>query len=134
MSCKEGKGILKIGLIGLLSVFLAMPLKREKNEYALFVAMTAGLIIFFYALAQMKVIMDFFQQILMRLPIETGFLVPLIKMLGVAFIADYISSICREAGHVSIANQMELFAKLSILVLGIPQLQYFLEVLDEFLA
>jgi stage III sporulation protein AD len=54
-------------------------------------------------------------------------------MLGIACIADYVSSLCREAGFASIGNELEIFAKLSIVALGIPELKYLLAVIEEFI-
>lgn len=121
-------------MIGIIAVFLAMPLKRDKSEYALLVVIAAGLVIFFYALAQIKIIADFFTGVIERLPIDEVYLLPLLKMLGITYIADYAASLCREAGYGSVANQMEIFAKLAIIALSIPELTYLMEVLDGFLA
>lgn len=115
-------------------MFLAMPFKREKGEYALLIVITAGLVIFFYTLAQIKIIADFLTGIMERLPIDEVYLLPLLKMLGITYIADYAASLCREAGYGSIASQMEIFAKLAIIALSIPELTYLMEVLDGFLA
>ncbi|MCM1106333.1 MAG: stage III sporulation AC/AD family protein [Blautia sp.] len=126
--------ILKIGLIGLVAVFLAMPLKKQHGEYALLIAIAAGILIFIYALAQIQIIADFLEDIMERLPIETSYLMPLLKILGITYIADFSAALCREAGYGSIASQIELFAKLAIIALSIPELTYLVEVLDEFLT
>ncbi|MCH5332865.1 MAG: stage III sporulation protein AD, partial [Agathobacter sp.] len=126
--------ILKIGLIGIAAVFLAMPIKKYHAEFAMLIGIAAGLVIFVYALAQIKLVASFLETIMRRLPIETEYLTPLFKMLGITYVADFSASLCREAGYLSIAAEIELFAKLAIIALSIPQLTYFVEVLDEFLA
>lgn len=126
--------MIKIGLLGLLTVFLVLPLKKEKPEYAFFMVLFCGLFIFFYALAQVHVILSFLEELLLRLPIDASYLTPFIKMLGITFLADTISAISKDAGHSSIASQIEVFAKLSIIALSIPPLRYLLGVLDEFMA
>ena len=50
-----------------------------------------------------------------------------------ADIADFAASICREAGYGSVGSQMELFAKLSIIALSIPELTYLIQVMEQFL-
>ena len=42
-------------------------------------------------------------------------------------------NICKDAGYSAIAGQIELFAKLSILVVSLPVLGTFLDVLENFL-
>jgi stage III sporulation protein AD len=125
--------MIKIGLIGMAAVFLALPLKKEKGEFALLVVLAAGLLLFFYVLAQMLKITDFLAEMAEQLPVGKTYLAALLKMLGIAYIADYVSTVCREAGFASIGNQLELFAKLSIVALGIPELRYLLEVIGDFL-
>ncbi|MCM1282495.1 MAG: stage III sporulation AC/AD family protein [Muribaculaceae bacterium] len=111
-----------------------MPLKKQHGEYALLIAIAAGILIFIYALAQIQMIADFLEDIMGRLPIETSYLMPLLKILGITYVADFSASLCREAGYASIASQIELFAKLAIIALSIPELTYLVEVLDEFLT
>ncbi len=125
--------IVKIGLIGMAAVFLALPLKKEKSEFSLLIAIAAGVLIFLYALAQIKVIADFLSEIISALPIEKRYLEALMKMLGITYIADFASSVCKEAGYGSIGSQMEIFAKLSILALSIPELLYLVNVIESFI-
>jgi stage III sporulation protein AD len=123
----------KVGLIGLAAVFLALPLKKEKSEISLLIVIAASVCIFFYALARVQVVVELLERMMERLPIDNTYLLALMKMLGIAYLADFVSSICREAGYGSIGTQMELFAKLSILALGVPELLYLVEVIEEFL-
>ena len=41
-------------------------------------------------------------------------------MLGITFVAEFSSALCRDAGYQTIAQQIEVFAKLAVLVLGLP--------------
>lgn len=125
--------MLKIGCIGVAAVLLALMLKKEKNEFAILISIVAGMVIFAYALAQLQTVIEFLTQLIGRLPIESTYLFLLLKMLGIMYVADFASSICRESGYSSIAGQMELFAKLSIVVLSIPELMYLVNVLENFL-
>ena len=110
-----------------------MPLKKEKSEFALIIVLVAGMIIFVYALSRMRTVITFLQNLMEQLPIDSAYLIPLFKMLGITYIADFASSVCRESGYSSVAGQMELFAKLSIVALSIPELEYLVDVLENFL-
>ena len=125
--------MVRIGLIGIAAIFLAMPLKKEKSEFALIIVLVAGMIIFVYALSRMRTVITFLQNLMEQLPIDSAYLIPLFKMLGITYIADFASSVCRESGYSSVAGQMELFAKLSIVALSIPELEYLVDVLENFL-
>ncbi len=125
--------MVKIGLIGIVAAFLALPLKKEKAEYAMVVGMIAGILIFFYVLAEVSYVTDFINEVLKYLPIDKSYMLILFKILGITYIAEFSSNICKDAGYSSVAGQIEIFAKLSILILSIPGLKYILDILNEFL-
>ncbi|WP_417894620.1 SpoIIIAC/SpoIIIAD family protein, partial [Bacillus safensis] len=47
--------------------------------------------------------------------------------------AEFATDICRESGYQAIAGQIEIFAKLSILLISMPVLMGFIETLGAFL-
>ena len=68
------------------------------------------------------------------LPLEEKYLTVLLKMIGVTYLAQFSSGICKDAGYSSIAGQIEIFAKLYIMVLSIPVLLALMEAIHSFLA
>ena len=43
-------------------------------------------------------------------------------MIGITYIAEFASGICKDAGYGSLGSQIEIFGKLSILVTSMPVL------------
>lgn len=125
--------MVKIGLIGIAAIFLAAPLRKEKGEFSMLIVLVAGMLVFVYALARMQTILVFLKELIDRLPIDEAYLTPLFKMLGITYVADFAANFSRESGYSSLAGQMELFAKLSIIALSIPELMYLVDVLENFL-
>ena len=124
---------MKIGIFGIAAVFLAMVLKKDKAEFSILISIAAGLVIFLYALAQVQVVMEFLSKLWSNLPMEHGFFIQLIKILGISYAADFAASICKDADYQAIAGQIELFARLSILAMCIPGMTYLVTVLEGFL-
>ncbi len=112
---------------------LALVLKKEKNEYAILLAIGTIGIIFYFALDKLMYIVNFFYELVVQLPIEVRYISQLLKMLGISYVAEFSSAICKDAGYEAISGQIDLFAKLSILALGIPILSYLIEVVEAFL-
>lgn len=125
--------MVKIGLIGIAAIFLAVPLRKEKGEFSMLIVLVTGMLVFVYALARMQTILTFLKELIDRLPIDEAYLTPLFKMLGITYVADFAANFSRESGYSSLAGQMELFAKLSIIALSIPELMYLVDVLENFL-
>lgn len=127
------KVIFKIGIIGIVAAILATFLKKERAELSTMIGIVTGVVIFFYILSQLSVVTEFLSGILAKINIEEVYYFQLIKMLGVAYVAEFASSICKDAGHQSIAGMIELFSKLSIVALSIPGLIFLVETLELFL-
>ncbi len=127
------RDIFKIGIIGIVAAILATFLKKERAELSTMIGIVTGVVVFFYILSQLSVVTEFLSSILAKINLEETYYFQLIKMLGVAYIAEFASSICKDAGHQSIAGMIELFAKLSIVTLSIPGLLFLVETLEMFL-
>ena len=96
------------------------------------IGLVAGMIIFYYVLTLISVVVRFITELLDMVAIEETYYLQLLKMLGVAYIAEFASSICKDAGQQSIAGMVELFAKISIVALSIPGMVFLVETLGKF--
>ena len=123
----------KIGIIGIGASFIALILKKEKQEFSMLVALSASLLIFIYALVKVEYAVSFINDILEKMPIPKKYFYQLLKMLGITYSADFSSNICKDAGYQTIAMEIELFAKISIVILSIPGIELFMDVLGEFI-
>ena len=112
--------IVKIAVLGIAGVFLAIPLKREKGEYSTFVAMVVGICIFIYLLTKVETVLLFVDSIKSQLLVDCRYIGLVVKMVGITYVSEFAANLCRDSGYSAIAGQIEMFAKLSILVVSVP--------------
>ena len=55
-------------------------------------------------------------------------------MVGITYVAEFASGICKDAGYGSLGNQIEIFGKLSILGISMPILLALFGTLETFLG
>lgn len=125
--------ILKICVLAIIFSVLAVLIGREKKEWEILVILLAGIFLFQLCVSRIGTIIEFLKSLWENLPVEQSLFLPLIKMLGISYAAEFASSLCAEAGQNTIGNQIELFAKLSIVVLSLPGLAYLLQMMEEVL-
>lgn len=123
--------MVKIGLAGVVAAFLGLYLRKERPEFGIIIGIISGVLIFSYGIAQIEVIVGFIEKIMDYLPLEQEYLWAILKMLGIAYVAEFAATICKDSGYSSIAGQIETFAKLSIVVLSLPGLSYLLDVVEN---
>lgn len=126
--------IIKISMLGVGSVMLGYLLKGTKPEYACFITVGIGLIILTLAVGKLSYLFAAVERIRESLPIDSGYLSTLIKMIGITYIGQFSSGICKDAGYQATGAQIELFCKLSVMVLSMPILLALLDTIEEFLV
>lgn len=125
--------ILKIALIGVTGVFLAIPLKSYKSEYGMLVSLATGICIFVYLLTKLEVVVDYIYRMEQVLQLDEGYIRLLLKMMGITYVAQFASEICKDAGYQAVSSQIELFGKVSILFVSMPVLLALLQTVGDFL-
>ncbi len=123
-----------IAVIGLVAVILAVQLKTVKAEYGVYLVLGAGLVIFFYGLSKLETVLETLKQIQSYIQIDTMYLGTMMKMIGITYIAEFASGICKDAGYSSLGGQIEIFGKLSILAVSMPILLALMEILKTFMG
>ena len=61
-------------------------------------------------------------------------LASLMKIMGITYISDFSANLCRDAGYLAIAGQIEFFGKISILTISTPIILALLDTIAGFLA
>lgn len=126
--------MIQVGIIGVIAAVLAIQLKGGKVEYGIYVSAAAGIILFSFIVDRLSIFVRTLEQIASYIDMDAGYLGIMLKMIGITYIAEFSSGICRDAGYQTMAGQIEIFGKLTILALGMPVLTALLETIREFLS
>lgn len=114
--------VVRIVMLGMTGVLLGLFLKGTKPEYSIYISLAAGILIFFYMTEKLSYLFSSVLKIQEYLPLDTEYLTTLLKIIGITYIGQFSSGICKDAGYGAIGGQIEIFTKLYIMVLSIPVL------------
>lgn len=126
--------IIQIGILGVAGVLLAIQLKQAKAEAGVYICIGISILIFFSILGHLETLVLTVREIGEYIQIDMMYIGTLLKMLGITYLAEFSSGICKDAGYQTIATQIEMFAKITILVLSMPILLTLLKTIQEFLT
>lgn len=126
--------IVQIGILGIVATILAMQFQNSHKEYVVVIGLAVAVLVFFSILTKLEVVIDAVNEIQQAMSIEVEYIESIVKMLGITYIAELSSNICKDVGYASIAKQIELFAKVTILALSMPILLALLQTIEMFLA
>ena len=91
------------------------------------------MLIFFALLGQIKQILEYSSELSELMLVNEDFLNAILKMIGITYMAEFSSNLCKDAGYQAIAGQIEMFAKVSVLVLSRPVLFSFVKTVQDFI-
>lgn len=126
--------VITIAAAGITAVLLAVQFKGLKAEYGVYLAAAACLFVFFYGLGKLDTILDAARRIQEAIQINQVYLTVLLKMIGITYVAEFASGICKDSGYGAIGTQIEIFGKLSILAVSMPVVLALMETLEGFLT
>ena len=127
-------GMIQIAVLGMAGALLAVQFKNEKSEYGVYISIALCVMVFFPIMDRVGVVISSIRDLSNQVLVKNGYLAILLKMLGVAYVAEFASSICKDAGHQTIAGQIEVYSKIAILALSMPVLKTLLETIGAFLG
>lgn len=119
--------IIKIGLIGIVGILFAAPMKSYKAEYSVLIGIAVCLVLLGYGIQYFTGIMSGIDQLRAYLKNNQSYLTVLLKAVGATYACEFCAGICRDAGYSGMAGQVEMIGKLYILLTGMPILAALLE-------
>ncbi len=125
--------IVKIIGIGLIALIIIVIIKQYKPEFAIYVSLGAGILIFALIAAKMSGIIDILKSLASKTAINSDFLVLLIKITGIAILTEFAVSVCKDSGESAIASKIDLGGKVIIMSMSIPIMSSLLETIIKIL-
>lgn len=126
--------MIRVSVLGITGVLLGFLLKNIKPEYSFYLSMGIGICILILAVGKLQYLFASLEKIRSYLPVDSSYLTILLKMMGISYIGQFSSGICKDAGFSAIAGQIEIFGKLVIMGLSMPVLLALLETVHGFLS
>ena len=125
--------LVKVGFLGIAGVLLAVQFRGSKPEYASYIGLAVSIIIFCFSMRQMETITGQFMKIRSYLSWSEEYLSILFRVIGITYICEFSSDICRDAGYQAVAGQIEVLGKLVVMFAGLPILFAVIEQIQSFL-
>lgn len=125
--------VIKIIGIGLISLIIIIIIKQYKPEFAMYVSIIAGILIIYLIFNKLEGIINLLKTISNKSGINNEFLELLLKITGIAFLAEFAINLCKDSGEGAIASKIELGTKVIIVSMSIPIISSLLEVITKLL-
>ncbi|MCD8074263.1 MAG: stage III sporulation protein AD [Lachnospiraceae bacterium] len=125
--------MIKIACLGISAALLGLFMKEVRATFSELISLAACLLILFYTLTRLSSVFELMETLGGYISSQKSYFKILLKIIGITYIADFSSSLCRDAGYSAIAGQIEIFGKISILAISAPIILALMEMVYSFL-
>ena len=110
----------KVCMVCLAAVFFLFLFKQIKSEYTILIMIVASALIFYFCIDKISYVIHLVEELSKKSGVNQTYILLMFKIIGISFMCQITSDICKDNGMQTLSSQVETFGKLGILVSGIP--------------
>ena len=119
--------IIQVVGFGLVATVIVLILKEQVPMMAFLLSLFAGIVIFLFLIGKIADVIDMLERLADQSHVNMVFFQTVLKIIGIAYIAEFGAQVVRDAGQESIASKIELAGKVLIIVLAMPIISVIVE-------
>lgn len=108
-----------------------MIVKEQKPNFAFLLIVFVGCTIFLFLVDKINEIIHMIEKIAVNANVNLIYVETILKIIGIAYIAEFAAQITKDAGQGAIASKIELAGKILILAMAIPILTVLIETIIQ---
>ena len=112
--------LVTVCMASVLVVLVAIKLKKMNAEYSTLLRIGACLFIVSFIVGRLGNVLDSIDRITGYININMEYISILLKMLGISYICEFATNICKDAGYGAIASHIELAGRVTMVVMSLP--------------
>lgn len=118
----------------LIAVVLVLAVGKQEKDLAMILTMATCVMVGITSFAVLEPVVDFLYRLaeLGNFRLET--LKILMKITGIGIISELAQMICKDSGNTALSHGMQMLGTAMILLLSLPVLEMFLELLQQILG
>lgn len=117
----------KIIFIAVITVILGITISNFNKEFKVYITVIFGILVMLLLFRELKVYVQEFISIFVRYNIKIEYFSTILKIVGIAYICDFISLLCKDLSYESVGKKVEIAGKLIILIYSIDVIKIFLD-------
>ena len=124
--------MVKVVALAVVGVIFIVLLKEKNSSLSFFLMLAICMLIMFKLLDYMMILLEGFKVFEAYFDSSVYYIKLILKMVGVTYLCEFGTQICKDVGQGAIALQVELFGKIIVLIIGLPILLSIIEQLVNF--
>ena len=117
----------KVIFIALIVLILGITISNFNPEYKVYITVIFGMVVIFMLFNELKTYIEEFINLFNKYNIKTEYFDTILKIVGIAYICDFISLLCKDLNYESVGKKVEIAGKLVILIYSVDIIKVFFD-------
>ncbi len=117
----------KIIFIAVITIILSITISKINPEFKVYVTIIFGLLVIFILFGEIKNNLAGFTSIFNKYDIKIENFNIILKIVGIAYVCDFISLLCKDLNYESIGKKIEMAGKVIILIYSFDVIKIFID-------
>ena len=123
--------ILKVCAAAIAAVILISLIRSYKPELTAEAILCASILLLTYLVGSFAHSFSYLEELFTQVSGSRTYFPIILKTLGIAYVTEFTSALCTDAGETSIAGKVELAGKIAIFFTAIPVFQSLMNLLNS---
>jgi len=126
--------VMTVLIVGLAGAFFAVFLKQYRPEYALIITALTTVVVAFSAIGWAVPVISEIKGMIDNANVSYSSLSVIIKSIGICYLTQITSDVCKDAGQVSISSKIELIGRIALCISAIPLYRDILSIIETIIG
>ena len=125
-----------IGLVVLAVVvaIFSVSFKNIKSEYGILLCVAVCILLFVYGVGKLSEILIAIETIKNYIGIDSVYIEIIVKIIGISYITEFASDVCKDCNYSAVANQVQIFGKLTVITISLPVVVTLFETINKIIS
>lgn len=114
--------LIAVSFAAVIVVLIAIKIKDMDSGYGVILSMAGCVMVMYFVVSRFRQITDYIDRITAYISVNITYIDVILKIIGLAYVCQFSSDLCRDAGYNAIASQVEMAGKISLILLSMPVL------------
>ncbi|MDD6405147.1 MAG: SpoIIIAC/SpoIIIAD family protein [Clostridiales bacterium] len=114
--------LISVVFAAVIVVLIALKLREMGSGYGILMSIGACVMVMYFVIGRFRQIAGYIDRLVSYVSVDITYIDIILKMIGIAYICQFATDICRDAGYQAIASQVEMAGKISLILLSMPVL------------
>ncbi len=119
----------KIFGVGMIGTLLCIVLQKQNPQFAIVTAFLTGILILSWIFTPLSNLLHQLRDMAAQAGVEDRYFAIILKVIGIAYLAQFGAQLCTDAGEGAVAAKIELAGKVLIMAVSAPILAELLQVI-----